>query len=94
MIGNYIIALPSSKSCPDHTTAIMHYLKQLPDEPYLGFSPKIPDKWKDVESVYKDSNNNLPVYEKEGLLEYAKLKAAGLKSIIDDLQKQLDAYMG
>lgn len=98
MIGNYIIALPSSKSCPDNTTAIMHYLKQLPDEPYLGFSPKIPDKWKDVESVYKDSNNNLPVYEKEGLLEYAKgfnekLKAANLKSIIDDLQKQLDAYM-
>lgn len=98
VLGNYIIATPSTKSCPNQKQAIMQYLHQLPDEAYVGFYPKKPPHWDAINDIFQSQLATTAYFSDKGLLEHneqlnKKLKEAGIDEAIQDIQKQLDTYM-
>lgn len=98
LLGNYLIAYPSSLSCSKHPQPIETYLKQIPDKSYVGFSPKTSKNWKQIEEIYKNNGVTSAMHASKNLVKKntalnERLNKAGLQKEIAELQKQLDTYV-
>ncbi|NCC54226.1 MAG: DUF3502 domain-containing protein, partial [Erysipelotrichia bacterium] len=100
-LGNNLIAYPSEVEALNKEELAKQYNEQLVVDRVEGFVPdmsKFQDEFSDISTIYQETIIQLNHSEIENLDLYfeqvnERLYNMGLQDIIDELQKQLDAYL-